>query len=65
MAWVKKFTPITVKVPGSDGDELWLTPHEARRLVSRLQMELKAYDALLKLLGRTGAQIAMGKRPIR
>lgn len=45
-----KYVPINVKVPGSE-DELDLAPHEARKLVERLQRQLDLWDDLVKKVG--------------
>lgn len=56
------YVPITVKVPGSHGDELWLTASEARLLHARLDKKLREYDAIKKKFGVSAAQKS-NKRP--
>jgi|HubBroStandDraft_1064217.scaffolds.fasta_scaffold304681_3 hypothetical protein len=57
-----KYIPITVVIPGSDGDELNLTPTEAGLLLTRLTRELAVYRGLRERLGARGARTEMAKR---
>ena len=57
-----KYIPITVRVPGSGGDELSLTPSEARMLVQRLEKRLTEYDAIKARFGVSAARKS-NKRP--
>lgn len=54
-----KYTPISAEVPGSGGNELWLTPTEAKLLVKRLQDELDEYNHIRINYGQREARQRM------
>jgi len=62
---VLKYTPICVRIPGATGDDVALTAGEARRLISRLQRELRLYDSYAEAHGVKRARILMGKRTLK
>jgi hypothetical protein len=59
-----KYVPIVVRVPGSNGDELSLTPSEARMLVMRLEKRLAEFDVIKAHFGLSAARKS-NKRPYR
>lgn len=56
-----KHTPIIVRVPGDNSNELWLTPSEAKKLQASLQKYLKTWDDMVKKIGAKAARKFMAE----